>query len=45
MPDYFELLKKDIIMLISSVVKDIANGRLEKKYLTLVSRLRLKKKF
>ena len=31
----FELLKKDIIMLISSVVKDIAKGRLEKKYLTI----------
>ena len=31
----FELLKKDIIMLISSVVKDIAKGRLEKKYLTV----------
>jgi len=31
----FELLKKDIINLLSSVVKDIAKGRLEKKYLTI----------
>ncbi len=31
----FELLKKDIINLLSSVVKDIAKGRLEKKYLTV----------
>jgi hypothetical protein len=31
----FELLKKDIIMLLSSVVRDIAKGRLEKKYLTV----------
>jgi len=34
----FELLKKDIITLLASVVKDIAKGRLEKKYLT-ISRL------
>jgi len=34
----FELLKKDIINLLSSIVKDIAKGRLEKKYLT-ISRL------
>ena len=31
----FELLKKDLIILLSSVVKDIAKGRLEKKYLTI----------
>jgi hypothetical protein len=34
----FEILKKDIINLLSSIVKDIAKGRLEKKYLT-ISRL------
>jgi len=33
--ELFELLKKDIILLLSSVVKDIAKGRLEKKYLTV----------
>jgi hypothetical protein len=31
----FELLKKDIINLLSSVVKDIAKGSLDKKYLTI----------
>ena len=31
----FELLKKDIINLLSSVIKDIAKGTLEKKYLTV----------
>ena len=31
----FDLLKKDIILLLSSVIKDIAKGRLEKKYLTI----------
>jgi len=34
----FEILKKDIINLLASIVKDIAKGRLEKKYLT-ISRL------
>lgn len=34
----FELLKKDLINLLASVVTDIAKGRLEKKYLT-ISRL------
>jgi hypothetical protein len=31
----FEILKRDIIVLISSVVKDIARNRIEKKYLTI----------
>jgi hypothetical protein len=36
--ELFDLLKKDLINLLASVVADIAKGRLEKKYLT-ISRL------